>query len=280
MAATNPRYIARLQPVLDHIRGSLDRPLRLDMLADKANFSSFHFHRVFKAAMGETVNAHVRRLRMERGYFLLRSSRRARIIDVAMACGYASQSAFTRDFKRHFRVTPGRVLDGKAGLDGASNPEPRHSTDEPLPVVIDSLPEMQVISKIRFGSYDFRIGLAWIYLILKARRSNLLTPDSRKIGIVYDDPEVTPGDKCRFDAAVSVKPGPNSRRLPTQRCAMLDYSGSFARLGEMIDRLYGEWLLSSDYQPAEYPLMMFFPGHLHEYKRFRLCLPITPLASA
>ena len=102
-------YENRLLPALDYIRAHLDDSLRLEQLAHHTYFSKFHFHRVFKAIHGETVHEHVRRLRLEKAHQLLVTRQSLSILDIAVATGYSSQAAFTREFKRHFRVTPGRA---------------------------------------------------------------------------------------------------------------------------------------------------------------------------
>jgi AraC-like DNA-binding protein len=48
-------YVARMHRVLEYIERHLDERLELETLAGVANFSSFHFHRLFTAWMGETL---------------------------------------------------------------------------------------------------------------------------------------------------------------------------------------------------------------------------------
>lgn len=58
-------YIYRINQVIDYVRSHLDEELSLQTLASLATFSPFHFHRIFKALTGETVNDFVRRVRLE-----------------------------------------------------------------------------------------------------------------------------------------------------------------------------------------------------------------------
>ena len=51
--------------VLEHIDRHLDESLELATLAEVAHFSSFHFHRLFSAWMGETLGDYLRRRRLE-----------------------------------------------------------------------------------------------------------------------------------------------------------------------------------------------------------------------
>ena len=58
-------YHERGNRVIDYIGGHLDGELSLASLAQIACFSPFHFHRIFQAVTGETLNSHVRRARLE-----------------------------------------------------------------------------------------------------------------------------------------------------------------------------------------------------------------------
>jgi transcriptional regulator GlxA family with amidase domain len=57
-------YRLRMLAVLVHIQRHLDSDLSLEELADVANFSPFHFHRLFHGLVGESIREHVCRLRL------------------------------------------------------------------------------------------------------------------------------------------------------------------------------------------------------------------------
>ena len=63
---TRHSYHERVLNVLVHIQQHLDDELPLDELAAVAHFSPYHFHRMFRGMVGESVEEHVRRLRLER----------------------------------------------------------------------------------------------------------------------------------------------------------------------------------------------------------------------
>ena len=58
-------YQRRIHRVLAYIDKHLDEDLSLEVLADVAHFSRFHFHRVFVALCGETLGDYLRRRRVE-----------------------------------------------------------------------------------------------------------------------------------------------------------------------------------------------------------------------
>jgi AraC family transcriptional regulator len=103
-------YVKRVNLVLDHVMRHLDGPLRLEELARVAGFSPFHFHRVFGALMGEPLGQFVKRLRLDRALQLMAHARtrgeRPRLTEIALACGFASSSDFTRAFKQRHGVPP------------------------------------------------------------------------------------------------------------------------------------------------------------------------------
>lgn len=52
-------YLQRINKVIDHITLHLNHDLNLKTLAAIAGFSEFHFHRIFKSLVGETLNQFV-----------------------------------------------------------------------------------------------------------------------------------------------------------------------------------------------------------------------------
>ncbi|NQU48850.1 MAG: AraC family transcriptional regulator [Planctomycetes bacterium] len=77
----------------------------LDELARAATYSQFHFHRLFRAATGETVRQYQRRLRLERAAYFLTHGQDD-ILKLALDAGYGSHEAFTRAFQTRFQITP------------------------------------------------------------------------------------------------------------------------------------------------------------------------------
>src|SRR5512142_3223270 len=103
--ATAADYQERILRTLAYIQAHLDDALDLDDLARVACFSPYHFHRVFRGLVGEPVQEHVRRLRLERAAWHLKLQDAA-VTDVALAAGYESHEAFTRAFHAMFKTTP------------------------------------------------------------------------------------------------------------------------------------------------------------------------------
>ncbi|CAO4157523.1 helix-turn-helix domain-containing protein [Methylorubrum extorquens] len=100
LSPTTRRRIAAL------IEAHLDEPLTLDRLAAEARLSTFHFAKMFRVSFGMPPHRYLGARRIERAKQLLRGEPDG-LAEVALACGYASQSHFTRVFKTATQMTPG-----------------------------------------------------------------------------------------------------------------------------------------------------------------------------
>lgn len=91
--------------VLEFIEAYLETDIQLEDLAKIAGISTFHFCRLFKQTMHITPHQYVIRRRIERAKKLLKQSN-LRIVDIALACGFANQSHFSRHFRRIVGISP------------------------------------------------------------------------------------------------------------------------------------------------------------------------------
>jgi AraC family transcriptional regulator len=101
----NSEYVERINRVIDYLRGNLDRQVKLEELAKVACFSEFHFHRIFGAVTGETLNSFTNRLRLEKAARLLRYSDQS-LTDIALHCGFSSSATFSRAFRSGYDTSP------------------------------------------------------------------------------------------------------------------------------------------------------------------------------
>ena len=99
-----------LAEVLGHIERCLFSELTVDELARVAGLSPHHFSRAFSARIGESVMGYVRNRRLDHAAFRLSGSAAPALADLAFDCGFESQEAFTRAFRRRFGAPPGRFM--------------------------------------------------------------------------------------------------------------------------------------------------------------------------
>lgn len=96
---------ARVRHVTEFVQAGLERDLTLVDLAQSVGLSTAHFAVMFRQSTGETPHRFVLRHRMERAKEMLRTGK-ARIVDVAVACGFKTQQHFARVFRQMYGATP------------------------------------------------------------------------------------------------------------------------------------------------------------------------------
>lgn len=101
------RYRAMIQQSLFYIETHLHEQIGLEEVASEALLSPYHYHRIFRNEVGMTVVDYIRNRRMSLASTTLRSTD-AGILDIALACGFESQEAFTRAFRKLYGMPPGR----------------------------------------------------------------------------------------------------------------------------------------------------------------------------
>lgn len=284
MRASRAEYARRMNRVLDYIDQHLDAPLDLAQLADVANFSRFHFHRIFAAWMGETLGDYARRRRLEKAAFRLARGSGEPVLDIALACGFGSGEAFARAFKQQFGHTPSEwratAPQRAAELRAArhSNPDQVHSNpgqarprplgdhdgsltlhgETEMEVHITDLPAARVAYQRLIGPYGPNIGVFWRQTMGPWIQSHGLQ-GQQCYGVGHDDPSITPPDKCRYDACVTVPDGfqpaaPASlATLPGGRYAVARFKGQPMAIGNAWMWLTREWLASSGLQADDRP---------------------------
>ncbi len=94
-----------MEAVIAYIEEHLEERLDLERVAAAAHYSKYHLHRMFGEEAGMTLHDYVQRRRLTEGAKLLVCSERP-VMEIALACGYESQQAFTAAFKGMYKLPP------------------------------------------------------------------------------------------------------------------------------------------------------------------------------
>ncbi|UNK16919.1 AraC family transcriptional regulator [Paenibacillus sp. N3/727] len=95
-----------VQRVVDEIEARLCEDLTLSYLAQIANFSDFHFHRVFQSIVGLPVMEYVRRRRLYHAACRVVDTSE-KLTNIALDCGFGTPETFIRAFRKLYGMTPG-----------------------------------------------------------------------------------------------------------------------------------------------------------------------------
>ena len=96
---------ARLRTIKELMHAKMEDDLTLIEMAQAVELSPAHFSRMFRKSTGETPHQFVLRNRIERAKEMLRVAE-ARVLDVAVACGFKTQQHFARVFRRIYGASP------------------------------------------------------------------------------------------------------------------------------------------------------------------------------
>lgn len=103
VSALTPHVLSRVR---SKVEAHLDCNLSLESLAAESGYSRVHFLRMFQAATGLTPHQYIMDIRLKRAQERLKQANSS-IVDVALSCGFASQSHMTSVFRRQLNITPG-----------------------------------------------------------------------------------------------------------------------------------------------------------------------------
>jgi AraC family transcriptional regulator len=247
-------YSERIQRVADYLTTHLDEEVGLETLAREACLSPYHFHRIYRGLLGETVNETVRRLRLHRAAMDL-LDRELSIERTARRAGYASQAAFTRAFRAEYGQPPARYRGARRE---AERPEDRSATLYQVEIV--HLPRLRVAMIEQRGDYRLA-SKAFERLMTAAATTGLLRPQTRTIGIYHDDPESVPQIELRCAACITVADDwiPSGElaegHIEGGRYARIIHIGPYSELSAAYDWLYQTWLPSSSAEPRNDPCL-------------------------
>jgi AraC family transcriptional regulator len=255
---THETYRHRILKVQLHIQENLDDELSLEKLARIAHFSPFHFHRVFKAIVGEGVNEYVRRLRLEAAAVELKTTDRP-VTQIAFAAGYQAHEAFSRAFRQMFGVSPTQFRAGQRDpVPYEENTMVPTASVPPREVRVTQAAPRRVAFLRHVGPYQ-NVGPLFDQLFALAGPKGWVRPPFEVLGVCWDDPEITAPDKLRYDACLTVPDVAQADdKLGIQTIeggdyAVLTHRGSYATLGDSYKWLYGVWLPSSGREPRNAP---------------------------
>jgi AraC family transcriptional regulator len=265
--ASQSDYTKRIERVIAALAESLEQERDLPSnttLASVANFSPFHFMRVYRALAGESLSTTVQRLRLVRAAHLLAASPAA-ISEVSGRVGFETPQAFARAFRQHFGVAPSEARAGSLA-NAAANAMPALAPSEPQPAIrvdVVTLEPFRVVVKRTEGVYG-KLDEAYRNLFEWMATRGALESIEGIWGVPHQDRRDTPAANYLFDCCLATSTTPGAGEGVTladlgggQHLRYL-HEGSFDRLDESHDTIFRELLAHPEWQLRDAPI-------LHEY---------------
>lgn len=315
--ALQAEYIARINRTIDYIEANIDKSMTLEELASVANFSRFHFNRIFQSIVGESPFQFILRVRIEKAATLLLINSNESISAIAFKCGFSDISIFSRNFKNYFgrsatayREAPEKNSNisqadsntsktnsnkgqkvNRPGLYFCPELKTNHwrtKMKQNKSVEVRELPKMTVAYIRHIGPYKGNATLferLWDRLFSWAGPRNLIGgKDFRSLIIYHDDPGVTIEDKLRMSVCITVPPDTKvdgevgKMDIEAARYVIARFEITSDEFQQAWDWVYGQWFPASGYQPDDKPCFEMYPEEPKDGKFVvDICVPVKPM---
>ncbi|NOZ52776.1 MAG: AraC family transcriptional regulator [Gammaproteobacteria bacterium] len=280
---TKNRHKNKINNVLVYIQGNIGRQLTLEKLASISHISPYHFHRIFKAEVGESLNSYVKRIRLEQGAFQLKYTNKL-IADIAVACGYQNGESFSKAFKQFFNCSPSSFKHNKVSAIVKQSNAQAQILAKQLPVIqpidIRILPKEKVIFVRKIGNYKKAAADAWVTLLNYAYKNELMYFDAKQIGITYDSPSITCENNIRYDACLKIEkelqPEGDIGLQYTHggRYAVFVHQGPYENMCTTYEKIYSSWLPESNEALYNSPSFSLYVNNMNTVKEDELLTEI------
>lgn len=300
-------YEQRIFRIQNFINNNYMKQLTTESIAERAAFSPYHFHRIFREITGETLYDYIQRIRLEKACLILAAEPETKIINIALTCGFSTASSFSKAFRSFYNISPSefrtlkRENSRNGTLSGSNGKEPdtlsEYISDDELMklflrrkqmnVKIEILPEYRVAYFRRIGAYGEENIQIMQQLKKWAITRDLLNEKSIILGIAHDSPEITLPDKCRFDACIVIPDkfellnDINETRLPGGKYAVMQITHSPEAIGKGWYDIFNNWLPGSGYYPDDRPAFERYTGSseniMSEPSKCEICIPVKQI---
>jgi len=279
-------YQARIDRVIGYIEENLSNSISLADVAEVSFFSPYHFHRIFSAMMNESINDYINRRRMERSVHSLMCDRHLSMTHIALENGFSSSANFSKAVKLYFGCTPSAIRNPSKDQDSkigkifskygkVFNPAdlyPTRITNEVMnethleamvmKVEVREMNQQRVCTLSSLRGYEQQsIYATWDKLIDWAQSNGIKQQDQTRFAFAFDNPTITPLDKCRYHAAIIIADNVNinapftESKIPKGKYAVLYYKGAPEQTIKAQLSLYSDWLPNSGFEPDDFPML-------------------------
>lgn len=284
-------YRVRINEVVNFILHNLTEELSLQQLADIAQYSPFHFQKIFKQVVGESPKQYVIRMRLETAAHALIMHRHKTITEIALENGFSSSATFARSFKNYFgvpaeefRVVPHR--ENAERYQNRSSIQVKKITAEEVENCLKSL-NIRVHKKSALRGVfvnaqlhnDDSIQNAFRKVAQIAETHDLISPNSGFAAAVYLHSEIY-RSMIIIDEKTQISKRLNSLEIPAGKYVILDLYHGFKENLEQLKIFVEFWLPESGYRIADivgYEFLTESPLEkpYHEIKK-EVYIPVEP----
>jgi len=254
-------YSKKINAVVNYILKNVNNELTLSKLADIANYSPFHFQKVFKQVSGETPKQFIIRIRLENSAHCLISHFNKSIKDIALDSGFASPATFSRAFKNYFGITADalRKLPPKKHMAIRRSISARQNTpiflnkyDEVywrknLKVTVNKISSFRVAFLNASLSDTKKVQDSFKKVIQLAHANNVLVSDTKFVGIINPHARLYQ-TAISFPYNQAIPKDMNTTEIDEGKYAVCKITGDTLQIFHAFHSLHENWLPKSTYR--------------------------------
>ncbi|TVZ57066.1 AraC family transcriptional regulator [Lutibacter sp. Hel_I_33_5] len=215
------QIVTRISNSIVFIEDNLDKKLDLYEVSKKAFFSPYHFHRLFSAVTGETVNNFIVRKRIEKAASFLLHQKEKTVTEISEEVGFSSISSFSKAFKKFYGISPVNFKKespekySKICKTESKNGIIQTTFEQYICNINNALNWLQMNAKTEIKKIP-RLDLAYIShkgkieaigsvygrLVKWATPKGLINEQTRMVTIYHDSPKITDPNNLRMSACI------------------------------------------------------------------------------
>lgn len=276
------RYLELLARAVAHVDANLDGDLGVEALAERAAMSRHHFHRIFRAYFGTTVQGYVTWRRLQRACELLAEGDKP-VLEVALEVGYESAQALAKAMRRELDTTPTavragdapawqRLFDRRPPSAPWSLPQGERFMLKPQLVDAPAFPVLTTTGRgMRAGDMSLAAQQAFGELWARLGQAGLANRACSCLALFPDQPDGDDDQQCRmlggavFDYSLAERSGTPARpdielagtlawhEVPAGRYAVFTHIGPYSGLHDTWDAIYRDWLPATGHALRDVP---------------------------
>lgn len=280
------QWLEHLNHALDYIEDNLGGDISYEHAAKLACCSSYQFQRIFSYVASVPLAEYIRRRRLTMAALALQNG--SKVVDVSLASGYDSPTAFTRAFKALHGITPSQAkvqgvtliayprIAFKLSIKGEANMEYSITKKDAFRIVgvrvaIGSDFEKNMVKIPEFWSKTHESGTIPILCnIMEGSPGGVLG-----VSIVNEEKK----EGYYYIGVASGAPAPANMyeyTIPAGTWAIFKGHGKMPQaIQETEKRIYSEWLPTSGYEWANAPDIEVYPDPPGEDVRYEVWIPIV-----
>lgn len=270
--------------VVESIEENIAEDINITHLAAEQGISPWHFQRLFKSLVGDSLGSYLRGRRLTSAASRLLETE-FDVIEIAAEVGFGSHEAFTRSFKKHFEITPKEFRKSRPKVLNKKKPVLNRELQDFIFSGISKEPVIEDMTRMTLSGYDTEIPSPFfasetmcqeIYDIwVKLMNENQEQTRKDYIGITISESGDYTEERIQFLASEVLSESQESSKgriifdLPKQKIAKFKIHIDLDEdnVGKTIDYIYGYWLPRSKYKRAKGHDFEYFQG-VTDFSRF------------